>query len=333
MHQDERTPRKGRQPKDAALVLRDRYWTLHLKSQMPDESYASLERKLMAHLRIGRRENGEGYSQPFSLSKIARGTRGLSSRLDEVHPIVLRADHLLPGSLAVYTSILWRALVSGPASDRQLGSSQAVTREVLSRIFDRHFENREALKLNLLGVRRLSRISHIDAVGLLLRQCEPAIEATTTSLTAQAYVLHLIHQLSVRDCALQAIQKELVELVKERYLGLRAKDDQDSAKIFLGPRVSSTSTSLRRYVADSIQVGRFSQGSIFEKGSPEAEALLQELAHMVEDTFEPGDATDTWLTSPHPLFAEQTPLQVAQTEEGARTVKAVLIAIKYGGVV
>lgn len=332
MLQDERIPRRGRQPKDPALVLRDRYWALHLQSQLPDESFASLERKLMAHLRIGRRENGEGYSQPFSLSKIARGTRGLSSRLDEVHPIVLRADQLVPSSLAVYTSILWRALVSGPESERQIGSSQLVTREVINRMSDRHFESRAALKLNLLGVRRLSRISHIDAVGLLLRQCEPAIDATTTSLTAEAYIFHLIHRSSIRDCALQAIQKDLVGLVKERYPGLRAKDDQDSTKIFLGPRVSSIATSLRRHVADSIKVGRISQGSTFEKGSAESDALLEELERMAEDTFEPGDAT-LWLTSPHPLFAEKTPLQLAQTEEGARTVRAVLVAIKYGGVV
>ena len=76
----QRIPAKqGRPPKDAALALRDRYWVLYLKAHLPEDSYASLERKLFPHLQITKREHGEGFSQPGSLSKVAAGKRGLSA--------------------------------------------------------------------------------------------------------------------------------------------------------------------------------------------------------------------------------------------------------------
>lgn len=60
---------KGRPAKDAALVLRDQYWALFLKSQCPGESFASLERALLPHLRITQRGDGQGSSQPFSMNR------------------------------------------------------------------------------------------------------------------------------------------------------------------------------------------------------------------------------------------------------------------------
>ena len=39
-----------------------------------------------------------------------------------------------------------------------------------------------------------------------------------------------------------------------------------------------------------------------------------------------------WLTTPHPILADATPLQHARTPWGAQKVDSVLVAIRYGGV-
>ena len=39
-----------------------------------------------------------------------------------------------------------------------------------------------------------------------------------------------------------------------------------------------------------------------------------------------------WLTAPHPMLADATPLQYARTPWGAQKVDSVLVAIRYGGV-
>ena len=119
--------KQGRPPKDAALALRDRYWVLYLKSHLPQDSYASLERKLLPNLRITQREHGEGFSQPNSLSKVAAGARGLSSSLEGLPDVVRNAEALLPGAIAAYNSILWRALAEPNA---WLESCQQVAPEV-----------------------------------------------------------------------------------------------------------------------------------------------------------------------------------------------------------
>ncbi len=61
--------------------------------------------------------------------------------------------------------------------------------------------------------------------------------------------------------------------------------------------------------------------------------IHQELERMAADTFATSESASQWLQKPHPVLDDKTPLQIAQTEEGAMRVKAVLIAIKYGGVI
>ena len=63
------------------------------------------------------------------------------------------------------------------------------------------------------------------------------------------------------------------------------------------------------------------------------EALQQELERMAADTFETKGEAARWLRRPHPMLGEESPLHTAQTEAGAHRVKAILVAIKYGGVV
>lgn len=56
------------------------------------------------------------------------------------------------------------------------------------------------------------------------------------------------------------------------------------------------------------------------------------LEQLAADTFETTEDAHEWFRSPHPMFGGETPLQVAQTENGARRVKEMLVALKYGGV-
>lgn len=75
------------------------------------------------------------------------------------------------------------------------------------------------------------------------------------------------------------------------------------------------------------------------KGQPlpmhSAENVLRvlELEEMANDTFESEEAALGWLRRPHPMLDGESPLESAKTSFGARRVKDILVAIKYGGVV
>ncbi|MDP3348235.1 MAG: MbcA/ParS/Xre antitoxin family protein [Hydrogenophaga sp.] len=58
-----------------------------------------------------------------------------------------------------------------------------------------------------------------------------------------------------------------------------------------------------------------------------------DVEQMATDTFETEQDAAEWLSRPHPMLDHETPLQTAQTEAGAHRVKALLVAIKYGGVI
>lgn len=244
----QRIPAKqGRLPKDAALALRDRYWVLYLKARLPEDSYASLERKLFPHLQITKREHGEGFSQPGSLSKVAAGTRGLSASLEGRPDVVRNAEALVPGAIAAYNSILWAALVEPHAWS---GTSQRIAPEARARLFERHFLALPAKpsspgSLNLYGVRRVSRIWHLDALGLLLCHCPPAIGVSKLSLTAEAYVPNLLHRICQRDPALTAVKDELAALIAERYGITDRVGGVPEGRVFLAPKVNAISQGLR----------------------------------------------------------------------------------------
>lgn len=69
------------------------------------------------------------------------------------------------------------------------------------------------------------------------------------------------------------------------------------------------------------------------KAFVESKVHLQDLERLAEDTFASRDDALNWLLKPHPLLAGASPRQVAQTDDGAKTVHSMLISIKYGGVV
>lgn len=208
--------RSGRPPKDLALKLRDQYWVHHLNDRLPDETFASLERKLGPHLRISWRGKEEGYSQPFAYSKVARGARGLSASLEDVPPTVQRAEELASGMQSAFTSILWAALIK-PGNRR--GS---IAPEVQSRLFEHHFSilpksADDVGRLNASGILRVSRLWHRDALGLLLCHCPAAIGYSSFSLTAETYVQHMLHWCARTDPAINCIRDPLKHLIESRY--------------------------------------------------------------------------------------------------------------------
>ncbi|MGS0754142.1 antitoxin Xre/MbcA/ParS toxin-binding domain-containing protein [Roseateles sp. GG27B] len=66
-----------------------------------------------------------------------------------------------------------------------------------------------------------------------------------------------------------------------------------------------------------------------------AEGVLRllELDQMACDTFETEADAAKWLRNPHPMLEGETPLEAAKTSYGAESVKEILTAIKWGGVV
>ena len=234
----------GRPPKDLALKLRDQYWVWHLNNLLPNETFASLERRLAPHLRITWRGKEEGYSQPFAYSKVARGVRGLSASLEEVPEIVHRANEMAPGVLSAYTSILWVALTKPGCR------SGSIAPEVRSRLFDHHFsippESADDVGLlNASGILRVSRLWHRDALGLLLCHCPSVIGTSVLSLKAEAYVQHMLHWCASGDPAMNMIRDALNPLIASRYLIPRGLMETLDHKVFPVKRRSTPLVGLR----------------------------------------------------------------------------------------
>lgn len=66
-----------------------------------------------------------------------------------------------------------------------------------------------------------------------------------------------------------------------------------------------------------------------------AENVLRvlELKDAAIDTFETEAMALDWMRRPHPMLDGESPLESAATSFGARRVRDILLAIKYGGVV
>lgn len=234
----------GRPRKDGALRLRDQYWICHLKDRLPGETFASLERRLGPHLRVTRRSKEEGLSQPFAYSKVARGVRGLSASLEDVPLIVHRAEDLTPGVQSAFTSILWTALAK-PGT--RCGS---ISPEVRVRLHDRHYSKKPGNSddpgmLNAAGIRRISRLWHRDAMGLLLCHCPVAIGYTYLSFQAESYLLHLLHWCSRSDPAIQRVSASLAAIIDSRYPMPHNFRVGYTQKIFPAPKGSTFLMGLR----------------------------------------------------------------------------------------
>lgn len=243
-------PRKrprGRPAKSKPLIIRDAYWSMSLKAACPGMSFARLERVLLPHLKARLREDNEGYSQPFSLSKIARFQRGLSDSVDDLPQAVLNAEMLVRGSACAFTSILWRALALGPEARRRGVAADMVSAEVITRLRVDHFEPGclGEWRLNLLGIRRLGRVAHRDAVGLLLLHSPLCDRVSENSLIAEQYARFVFDRACERDEALRAVRVQVLCCINEQLQNEPDPADCESTRLFLAPRVSAASVSLR----------------------------------------------------------------------------------------
>lgn len=59
---------------------------------------------------------------------------------------------------------------------------------------------------------------------------------------------------------------------------------------------------------------------------------LREMQELATEVFGAREAA-VWLQRPHPLLDGKTPLHAAATPRGLQQVIAILVALKYGGVV
>jgi uncharacterized protein (DUF2384 family) len=57
-----------------------------------------------------------------------------------------------------------------------------------------------------------------------------------------------------------------------------------------------------------------------------------ELNSLAQEAFESPEEAGDWMRSPHPMLDGETPRECAKSSSGAERVKAILLAIRYGGV-
>jgi len=62
-----------------------------------------------------------------------------------------------------------------------------------------------------------------------------------------------------------------------------------------------------------------------------ASSMNVTIEQLANETFESEAEAWAWLNRPHPMLDDKTPLQAAETSNGAARVKEVLVSIKYGG--
>lgn len=240
---------RGRPAKDPALRLRDRYWALSLKNALPDETFASIERRIAPHLRVSRRDFGQGFSQPFALSKVANGSRGISGSADRAPDVVVRAEELAAGSSRAFTSILWHALLAGATWQSVWSGQEALSEELAQCVMPRHRPSKgfEASRLDEAGVRRASQLTHVDAIGLLLVSSPQCSGITNEALAAEDCVGPVLRRVCAVDVALRQVEEPLRQLIKERFPNVPI-DGRDNDTAALPKKRHAVYMGLRRLI-------------------------------------------------------------------------------------
>ena len=194
----------GRPQKEEALKLRDRAWALSLRSG--DQSLAALERHFRAASQL--KTNELSSTQPFSLTKIAAGKRGLSSSLD-IPAVVLHAEAICPGSRDRFASILWAVLSSDDLTEKDVEDHEFAA-DVMRALETKSVSSAGGISSELLV--RLARVPHPDSLGLLLWYLRKATGGPSESLLEQ-YADKALTSICRRDPAMQEIRIPLVEVV------------------------------------------------------------------------------------------------------------------------
>lgn len=237
----------GRPIKDAALRVRDSYWAIRLKQLAHGRSYASVERVLFPHITLRVRGNGEGVSQPFALSKVANGSRGICPELDAVPLVVRRAQEHFPGSLDDFRSLLWPVLLEARRRESVRIADWVIADEVLGRLKDEHFakEGRRALSLNQRGICLLASLSHRDALAVLLLNSPKLAGVSKVSVLAEGYVTPVFVRLCAADPAFAAVSERVGAIINSRFPGSLRLNNPSDYCAFPRRRVSAMSVSLR----------------------------------------------------------------------------------------
>lgn len=237
---------RGRPHKHEALVRRDQYWAISLREHH-GESYASLERTLFPHVKVRKREHGEGYIQPFALSKVAAGTRGLGTDRNAVPAVIKRGEARYAGSSQCFRSILWRALSEDAENGLQAVRDDEVAPEVRARLRSQHLtllDGGRQWRLTQLGVRRVGRLSHIDALGLLLAHSYPLAATSELSVLAEDCVSAVFARVCRVDSAFWALKDPLASLIKSRFHHVLRPCEELTVRTFRTREVSSLTVAL-----------------------------------------------------------------------------------------
>jgi hypothetical protein len=238
---------RGRPAKDFALILRDRYWALKVRGGLPPgTSLAALERELFPHLKIVKREDGEGYSQPFGLTKVAAGQRGICSDWS-VPVVVVKAEARCPGSLAAYRSILWPALFEAFGERGPVTSNGEIAQDLLCRFKPRHYSFLGNWQLSKSGVLRAARLAHRDALGLLLFNCPAFAGINRTTMFARDCVPGAFLRACQKDPDLNAIKEPLAALIQ-----MRIESNFDAGDLSLARAFSTGKSHGLRYAAGGL---------------------------------------------------------------------------------
>jgi len=219
--------------KDEALRLRDRYWAMRLRAALPGESFSSIERLLWDTITVRRRMEGQGYSQPFALSKIASGKRGLSYDVEGTPKVVRTACSVWAESEAVFHSPVWTVLLrdAWQSSLLQRVTLDGEIRRRLPSLHRRNASSRDVL-LNGAGICRLGRMTHIDALGLLLLNGTRHGGGQHEAFLANLFVPAVFARLCQCDAVFASLADRMQELIDERYPDVSAQTEPGDRKAF-----------------------------------------------------------------------------------------------------
>ena len=73
-------------------------------------------------------------------------------------------------------------------------------------------------------------------------------------------------------------------------------------------------------------------GVVQPSNDAESAQRLPELASLAQQTFESPEEAADWMRRPNPMLGGTTPRECAKSNSGGERVKAILVAIKHGGV-
>ncbi len=75
---------------------------------------------------------------------------------------------------------------------------------------------------------------------------------------------------------------------------------------------------------------RLAKGEALKPAEADAIGRLIRLTEQAEKTFGDGDFAHKWLNCPNPSLGDRIPIEMAETDAGAREVETILTRIAYG---